>query len=815
MKKILLRESKAMRASTSQRGRFFNRWSRTRSLLLVLAMLLMATETWAQNGWDAVYHQTKTTSDDWTPLNEGSTTGKVLGAEKTTTYYYVTRSLNFTNSNAGGSGLTILGTVYLYLPEGIHINCVGANASDATGAGAGIELSEGNTLHLVGGGKGNYVEATGGNAANGGNGGNGTNADCVYGTKSLCGAGGNGGNGGGGAGAGIGSRGGDGGAGGAGGAGSDWIKNDGNSSNKDATQGSAGSAGATASKMGKLYVEQTFGIEVKATGGAKASSDGAGGKCGISYIDDAGNNYGTCGGGGGGAGGYGGAASNIGTGGPGGGGGGGGNGGGKDNKASGYYSIYAWAGHGGYNADGNQAPDGSTAACDPNFLKADLCYSNSTWADDDWDGGRHINIFGQYSTYNGGGNCGNAASNDVVNAGQPVEYNITLNAIKSIVDPKDSLAKSITVKYSPASGTTVILPKNVEGYQWAIHVYGKFCGLEGAEVSQFAKENKDFFGGNFEEETKRTILLKDVYGDITFQEVRATCILKSDGDNKEAINDFFDNPSVASQSYPVTVRLKDRTIYRDKKWNTICLPFDMTPAQISDSPLAGALIYKMDEVNTGYYENGQNVPVENYRADHPVLFLSFVNVYPETNGLKRGKPYLVKWTAKSKNLVDNSSGNVDSSGNKLEESSDNKNKEVEIVHQLDFKNVRVQEKVPGSWYCNDVSFQGTFSLSEELEAGDQTNLILGPKNKLYYPSETINVGACRGYFIIPDEAVETVKTRGIVMGFDDDETTGIQMVHITPEMQDDASGYYNLSGQRLNAPQKGINIIKGKKVVIK
>ena len=72
-------------------------------------------------------------------------------------------SILFTNSNAGGSGLTIQGKVYLYVPQGVTVTCTGANASGQTGAGAGIELASGNALHLLGSGT---VNATGGNAAN-------------------------------------------------------------------------------------------------------------------------------------------------------------------------------------------------------------------------------------------------------------------------------------------------------------------------------------------------------------------------------------------------------------------------------------------------------------------------------------------------------------------------------------------------------------------------------------------------------------------------------------------------------------------------
>ena len=182
---------------------------------MILALLCaFAQGAWAQNEWDEVYALTQTTSANWAALGSGSTTGWTIGSAGNTTYYYATGNLSFTNSNDGGSGLTILGTVYLYIPNGVTVTCTGHNASGATGAGAGVELAAGNTLYLVGGGT---LNATGGNAANGGNGGNGSDAECTYDVSILGGSGGTGGNGGGGAGAGIGTRGGNGGIGGNGG----------------------------------------------------------------------------------------------------------------------------------------------------------------------------------------------------------------------------------------------------------------------------------------------------------------------------------------------------------------------------------------------------------------------------------------------------------------------------------------------------------------------------------------------------------------------------------------------------------------------
>ena len=187
---------------------------RLKNILCIFALLCTVVQgAWAQASWEEVYAMTGTTSANWTALTEGSTTGKTLGTQGSTTYYYADTNLTFSNSTVSRSGLTIVGTVNLYVPQGVTLTCTGADASGTTGGGAGIELTEGNTLYIIGSGT---VNATGGNAANGGNGTNGSDASCKWDDMEWAWVGGNGhgGNGGGGAGAGIGTRGGTGGAGG-------------------------------------------------------------------------------------------------------------------------------------------------------------------------------------------------------------------------------------------------------------------------------------------------------------------------------------------------------------------------------------------------------------------------------------------------------------------------------------------------------------------------------------------------------------------------------------------------------------------------
>lgn len=146
-----------------------------RLLLFIALMCAVAQGAWAQTEWDIVYAMTQTTSANWTPINAGSTDGYVLGASNTTTYYYVDGNQSFINNKTdnlgnGNSGIKIQGTVYLFIPSGTTLTCRGANASGITGAGAGVELSTGNTLHLLGGGR---LNANGGDAARGGGGGGG------------------------------------------------------------------------------------------------------------------------------------------------------------------------------------------------------------------------------------------------------------------------------------------------------------------------------------------------------------------------------------------------------------------------------------------------------------------------------------------------------------------------------------------------------------------------------------------------------------------------------------------------------------------
>ena len=288
-------------------------------------------------------------------------------------------------------------------------------------------------------------------------------------------------------------------------------------------------------------------------------------------------------------------------------------------------------------------------------------------------------------------------------------------------------------------------------------------------------------------------------------------MLKNSGSNTQEIGDFYvadNNPHANAPKWPITVRLQDRTIYKDDYWNTICLPFSMTKDQFAASPLASATVKKLNTSVSGYYPSGyvNKVGTQQFDYGYPVLLFWFedVDINGSGNVIEAGKPYLVKW-ASGDDLVDDTS----------------EPEGATTLHQLDFNYMTVKATSPSSWVSEattngSVTFAGTFS-SEQLTAGDNKKLILGPQNKLYYPSTTLSVAACRGYFIIPQAAANLLSTANapqIVMGFGDGETTSI-IATLNDKVEKVNDNVYNLNGQRLDAPQKGINIINGKKVVIK
>lgn len=104
-------------------------------------------------------------------------------------------------------------------------------------------------------------------------------------------------------------------------------------------------------------------------------------------------------------------------------------------------------------------------------------------------------------------------------------------------------------------------------------------------------------------------------------------VLIDNADNSTAIS--------SKDGQTIDVQLRDRTLYKDGDWDTLCLPFDVT---IADSPLAGdgVTVMELNGSTSGLDASG----------------LLTINFTPVTSGvLTAGKPYIIKWDNTGADIV--------------------------------------------------------------------------------------------------------------------------------------------------------------------
>ena len=225
------------------------------------------------------------------------------------------------------------------------------------------------------------------------------------------------------------------------------------------------------------------------------------------------------------------------------------------------------------------------------------------------------------------------------------------------------------------------------------------------------------------------------------------------------------------------VTLSGRTLYKDGKWNTLCLPFNFSAEQIAaHKDFAGA---KLMELNT----NGKN----GFDATDGTLYLAF----KEATAITAGVPYLVKWDAAGADFTSPVFFGVTINATATTTVSDHDDELAEV------------------------QMVGCYS-PVSVDANDKSILFLGDNNTLYYSTENRNIRSCRAYFSVPYlKQNPGAKTRAFRLNFGGEEVTGILEVSAdSKEMTDDA--WYSLDGVRLSGKptQRGIYINNGNKVVI-
>ena len=739
---------------------------KTRILSIVALLLMAATGAWAQGSGGDNWGPVQTSSAAWTALTEGSTTGMTLGAADATTYYYMTENLTFSNNTAGGSGLTIQGTVYIYIPSGVTLTATGADGEGTTGGGAGILVPSGTTLNIFGEGT---IVATGGKAANGGNGGNGTAASFVS-PNYYAGIGGAGGNGGGGAGAGIGTAGGNGGNGAAQLAEADASRPKANTEEEEwngelsGLIGTNGTDGATAAAVGTVNIAST--ISQTIAGGAK----GVGGAAGLhggyicygdgdvysfsaggdSQIDvpalDTSTLKAVAGGGGGGGGAGGGSAQAIGTGGAGGGGGASGacgSGRAEESWVNDYWeSVGAGGGAGGIGTEGNDGAKGYT------------CY----FMNDDAE-------FDEEDNHKPGGVGGSAgAASATKTAGTAAAPTYTITYFKA--DGASLSKTSETYTFGSGAEITLSTITSTDGkdYKWMLSKYGRAFG---ETTSPCAGLNGTIYNNGDD------ISLSNVYGDLEFTTVYIGCQIDCGSSSDRWWEESW--MYLTGGKYAV-VNLKNRKLYKDGYWNTLTLPFSLSADKLPTTCLAGADIRKFESAS---WDGGNQKLTINFSESN-------------LGEIEAGVPYIIRW------------GTPETATGEVIENPSFTNVEVEITSQEDLDYYETES--------NGLRFEAQIG-PVQLTSGSKA-LVLGNENKLYKPKGELYVYATRAYFSYSGSISMAPQ---IVMDFGDgdQQTTYIDGITVDGNRGSGVEGIFNLSGQRLSAPQKGINIVNGKKVVIK
>ena len=220
------------------------------------------------------------------------------------------------------------------------------------------------------------------------------------------------------------------------------------------------------------------------------------------------------------------------------------------------------------------------------------------------------------------------------------------------------------------------------------------------------------------------------------------------------LNETSDNSSLIAAHDEENLKVKTTRTLKGGIWNTLCLPFNVTKATME-----AAL--------------GQDVQLRTYTG-----FAGNVMTFSEVTGddvITAGTPFLLKLNT--------------------------------TVTNPTFNSVTVSNSTAAQTVTRgDVSFIGTYS-QKEL-ATDGTELFITTSGGLAIPTATGNVmNGMRAYIKVPESMKFT--PNGVRLAIDN-ETTSIQSV--TTTSQPDA--VYNLSGQRLQQPRKGLNIVRKNRKLI-
>ncbi len=273
-----------------------------------------------------------------------------------------------------------------------------------------------------------------------------------------------------------------------------------------------------------------------------------------------------------------------------------------------------------------------------------------------------------------------------------------------------------------------------------------------------------------------------LYGGTYYGLPTAAISLANNSDNTATIS--------GAVGYVAAVTLNGRTLYKDGAWNTICLPFNVN---LTGSPLEGATARTLTSAS----------------ISGSTLNLTFGD---EVSTLVAGTPYIIKWERASDYVDDNAHNIVNPVFSGVTISTDK--------HDYDTSEHTTAQTIGNVTYPavntdTRVRFLGTYK-STAFDATDNTVLLLGGANTLYYPTTGAGLGAQRAYFKLGDGEALARQLTAFNIDFGD-ESTGIVTISKESGSEGVATGWYTLDGRRLDGKlsRAGVYINNGIKVVIK
>ena len=211
-------------------------------------------------------------------------------------------------------------------------------------------------------------------------------------------------------------------------------------------------------------------------------------------------------------------------------------------------------------------------------------------------------------------------------------------------------------------------------------------------------------------------------------------------------------------------------------WNTLAVPFDISAANFATlqnllTTLGGSIVVK--QLGSSEFDAG-------------TLTLNFTNA----TSIEAGKPYLVK-VSSSVNLATLPA----------------------TLAALSLANPFAGVTISKTLVPTETTYADFIpTLGKTKVTGDTKEILfIGSGNTLLYPTELPGyLNGFRGYFRLKGDAA-AASSFSLNLG---EETTGIKSIE-NGQLTIDNSEVYNLAGQRVAQPTKGLYIVNGKKVVIK